>query len=87
MAPGRVLHADVGVLDRALPVTTGAQLPYGHAGPGAVAERQLSVAPAPIRLDVTTPGFVVRADHGLLQLDALFGLSRAADARECGTWR
>ncbi|MER6225597.1 serpin family protein [Streptomyces sp900105755] len=82
MAPGQVLHTGIGVLERALPVTTGGQLPYGPAGPGVVVERQPSVAPDPIRLDVTTPGFTVRADHDLLQLHGLFGLSTAADARE-----
>ena len=82
MAPGQVLHTGIGVLDRALPVTTGGHLPYGSAGPGVVVERQPSVTPDPIRLEVTTPGFTVRADHDLLQLHALFGLSTAADARD-----
>ncbi|MFD8716596.1 serpin family protein [Streptomyces sp. NPDC059629] len=82
MAPGQVLHTGVGVLERALPVTTGGQLPYGPAGPGVVVERQPSVTPDPVRLDVTTPGFVVRADHDLLQLHGLFGLSTATNARE-----
>ncbi|MFG2939945.1 serpin family protein [Streptomyces sp. NPDC048282] len=82
MAPGQVLHTGIAVLERALPVTTGGHLPYGPAGPGVVVERQPSVTPDPVRLDVTTPGFTVRADHDLLQLHALFGLSMAADARE-----
>ncbi|MFI6250484.1 serpin family protein [Streptomyces sp. NPDC051016] len=82
MAPGQVLHTGIAVLERALPVTTGGHLPYGPAGPGVVVERQPSVTPDPVRLDVTTPGFTVRADHDLLQLHALFGLSTAADARE-----
>ncbi|MEU2424422.1 serpin family protein [Streptomyces sp. NPDC007851] len=82
MAPGQVLHTGIGVLERALPVTTGGRLPYGPAGPGVTVERQPSVAPDPTRLDVTTVGFAVRADHDLLQLHGLFGLSTAADARE-----
>ncbi|WP_046733992.1 serpin family protein [Streptomyces humi] len=82
MAPGQVLHTGIGVLERALPVTTGGRLPYGAAGPGVTVERQPSVAPDPTRLDVTTVGFAVRADHDLLQLHGLFGLSTAADARE-----
>ncbi|MCG7206927.1 serpin family protein [Streptomyces arenae] len=82
MAPGEVLSTGIGVLERALPVTTGGLLPYGAAGPGVAVERQPSVDPDPTRLDVTTVGFAVRADHDLLQLHGLFGLSTAADARE-----
>ncbi|MFD5540040.1 serpin family protein [Streptomyces sp. NPDC127079] len=82
MAPGQVLGTGIGVLERALPVTTGGRLPYGPAGPGVVVERQPSLTPDPTRLDVTTVGFTVRADHDLLQLHGLFGLSTAADARE-----
>ncbi|MFG3018553.1 serpin family protein [Streptomyces sp. NPDC048254] len=81
MAPGQVLHTGIGVLERALPVTTGGQLPYGKAGPGVSVERLPSATPDPVRLDVTTVGFEVRADHDLLQLHGLFGLSTAADAR------
>ncbi|MEU2772689.1 serpin family protein [Streptomyces sp. NPDC007162] len=82
MAPGQVLGTGIGVLERVLPVTTGGQLPYGPAGPGVAVERQPSLTPDPMRLDVTTVGFAVRADHDLLQLHGLFGLSTAADARE-----
>jgi serine protease inhibitor len=82
MAPGQVLHTGIGVLERTLPVTTGGRLPYGPAGPGVAVERLPSATPDPVRLDVTTVGFQVRADHDLLQLHGLFGLSTAADARE-----
>ncbi|MFF4896965.1 serpin family protein [Streptomyces sp. NPDC001068] len=81
MAPGQVLDTGIGVLERALPVTSGGGLPYGPAGPGVTVERQPSATPDPVRLDVTTVGFQVRADHDLLQLHGLFGLSTAADAR------
>ncbi|MER6460284.1 serpin family protein [Streptomyces sp. NPDC001228] len=82
MAPGQVLRTGIAVLERALPVTTGGALPYGQAGPGVTVERQPSATPDPVRLDVTTVGFQVRADHDLLQLHGLFGLSTAAGTRE-----
>ncbi|WP_405869608.1 serpin family protein [Streptomyces sp. NBC_00005] len=82
MAPGQVLRAGVGVLEGALPVTGGGQLPYGHVGPGLRVERIPAVAPEPVSLDVSTVAFDVRADHDLLRLHRLFGLTTARDTSQ-----
>ncbi|MEU6555934.1 serpin family protein [Streptomyces sp. NPDC046915] len=82
MTPGQVLAAGVGAVERALPVTGGGQLPYGHVGPGLHIERQPALSPEPVTLDVTTTAFDVRADHDLLALDRLFGLTTAKDIRQ-----
>lgn len=79
MTAGQVLSAGVGVLARALHVTGGGRLPYGQAGPGLTVERQPSMTPDPVTLDVTTVAFEVTADHDLLARHGLFGLTTARD--------
>ncbi|MGW3950746.1 serpin family protein [Streptomyces sp. NPDC004752] len=79
MTPGQVLRAGIGALERALPVVGGGRLPYGHVGPGLSVERQPSVTPEPVTLDVSTVAFDVTADHDLLALHHLFGLTTARD--------
>ncbi|MGW2640212.1 serpin family protein [Streptomyces sp. NPDC001348] len=81
MTPGRVLAAGVAVVERALTVTGGGRLPYGHAGPGLHVERQPAVSPEPMTLDVTTAAFDVRTEHDLLARHGLFGLTTARDTR------
>ncbi|MEV5879994.1 serpin family protein [Streptomyces sp. NPDC052101] len=81
MTPGQVLAAGVGIVERALPLSAGGALPHGHVGPGLYVEQQPAVAPAPLTLDVRTVAYEVRADHDLLALAPLFGLTAAADAR------
>ncbi|MFF0220957.1 serpin family protein [Streptomyces sp. NPDC004629] len=81
MTPGQVLRAGIGALERTLPVVGGGQLPYGHVGPGLTVERQPAMTPEPVTLDVTTVAFDVRADHDLLALHQLFGLTGARDTR------
>ncbi|MFB7503873.1 serpin family protein [Streptomyces broussonetiae] len=82
MAPGQVLAAGVGIVERALPLTGGGLLPHGHVGPGLYVEQQPSVAPEPPTLDVRTVAYEVRADHDLLALAPLFGLAATTDARQ-----
>ncbi|MFE9447016.1 serpin family protein [Streptomyces sp. NPDC006739] len=79
MPPGQVLGAGVGVLEHAFPLVSGFRLSEGHAGPGLYVERQPSLTPEPLQLDVTTVGYDIRADHDLLALDGLFGLATARD--------
>ncbi|MFF7353169.1 MULTISPECIES: serpin family protein [Streptomyces] len=81
MAPGQVLAAGVGVVERTLPLTAGGSLPLGHVGPGLYVERQPAVEPTPLTLDVRTVVYEVRADHDLLGLAGLFGLTAATDPR------
>ncbi|MEU6671640.1 serpin family protein [Streptomyces sp. NPDC046727] len=81
MTPGQVLAAGVGIVDRGLPLTGGGALPHGHVGPGLHVEQQPAVAPEPRTLDVRTVAYEVRADHNLLALPGLFGLTSAADDR------
>ncbi|MET8801802.1 serpin family protein [Streptomyces sp. NPDC004546] len=81
MTPGQVLTAGVGIVERALPLTGGGSLPHGHVGPGLHVEQQPAVEPAPLTLDVRTVAYEVRADHDLLVLAGLFGLTAARDAR------
>ncbi|MGW2742455.1 serpin family protein [Streptomyces sp. NPDC001450] len=82
MTPGQVLTAGVGVVERTLAVTGGGQLPFGHVGPGLHVEQQPATAPEPITLDVRTVAYEVRADHDLLAMAGLFGLTAATDARD-----
>ncbi|EST32279.1 serpin family protein [Streptomyces roseochromogenus] len=81
MTPGQVLNAGVGIVERALPLTGGGALPHGHVGPGLYVEQQPAVEPTSLTLDVRTVAYEVRADHDLLALPGLFGLTAAADAR------
>ncbi|WP_435836946.1 serpin family protein [Streptomyces achromogenes] len=79
MAPGQVLAAGVGIVERGLPLTAGGALPLGHVGPGLYVEQQPAVTPEPRTLDVRTVAYEVRADHDLLALSGLFGLTSAMD--------
>ncbi|MFF9023600.1 serpin family protein [Streptomyces eurythermus] len=81
MAPGQVLAAGVGVVERGLSLTAGGALPHGHVGPGLHVEQQPAVTPEPRTLDVRTVAYEVRADHDLLALSGLFGLTTAMDTR------
>ncbi|MGW7526524.1 serpin family protein [Streptomyces sp. NPDC054783] len=81
MTPGQVLTAGVGIVERTLPLTGGGALPHGHVGPGLYVEQQPALAPEPLTLDVRTVAYEVRADHDLLALAGLFGLTAATDAR------
>ncbi|MQY35015.1 hypothetical protein SRB17_29870 [Streptomyces sp. RB17] len=81
MTPGQVLTAGVGIVARALPLTGGGSLPHGHVGPGLYVEQQPAVEPEPLMLDVRTVAYEVRADHDLLALAGLFGLTAATDDR------
>ncbi|MFS4096581.1 serpin family protein [Streptomyces sp. AF1A] len=81
LTPGQVLAAGVGVVERTLALTPGGALPHGHVGPGLHVEQQPAVAPEPTALDVRTVAYEVRADHDLLALPHLFGLTAATDPR------
>ncbi|MYX99748.1 proteinase inhibitor I4 serpin [Streptomyces sp. SID486] len=81
MTPGQVLTAGVGIVERGLPLTAGGALPHGHVGPGLHVEQQPAATPEPRTLDVRTVAYEVRADHDLLALAGLFGLTSATDAR------
>jgi serine protease inhibitor len=81
MTPGQVLTAGVEIVERALPLTPGGTLPHGHVGPGLYVEQQPTVRPEPPSLDVQTVAYEVRADHDLLSLAPLFGLTTASDTR------
>ncbi|MEU3526957.1 serpin family protein [Streptomyces sp. NPDC038707] len=81
MTPGQVLAAGVGIVERGLPLTAGGALPHGHVGPGLHVEQQPAVTPEPRTLDVRTVAYEVRADHDLLALAGLFGLTTAMDTR------
>lgn len=81
MAPGRVLAAGVGIVERGLPLTAGGALPHGHVGPGLHVEQQPAATPEPRTLDVRTVAYEVRADHDLLASAGLFGLTAATDTR------
>ncbi|NNN36364.1 proteinase inhibitor I4 serpin, partial [Streptomyces sp. S3(2020)] len=78
MTPGQVLGAGVDILARRRAVVPGHRLPYGEVGPGLRVERVRSTAPHPPVLDVTTVAFRMRAEHDLLELHRLFGLTTAA---------
>ncbi|MFF4020336.1 serpin family protein [Streptomyces sp. NPDC001843] len=82
MTPGQVLRAGVDLLARRWPVVPGPQLPYGDVGPGLSVVRERCSAPQPPSLDVTTAAFEVRADHDLLALHRVFGLTTARDTRQ-----
>ncbi|MFJ7148650.1 serpin family protein [Streptomyces sp. NPDC100445] len=81
MTSGQVLTAGVGVVGRGLPLTGGGGLPHGHVGPGVHVEQQPAAGPEPRTLDMTTVSYEVRADHDLLALPGLFGLTTASDPR------
>ncbi|MGW1005123.1 serpin family protein [Streptomyces sp. NPDC002520] len=82
MTPGQVLATGIGAVQRTFPVTEGGRLPLGHVGPGLHVEREPAVAPESVALDVTTVAYEVRADHDLMALAALFGLTTAQDQRQ-----
>ncbi|MDN3026514.1 serpin family protein [Streptomyces sp. S.PB5] len=77
MTPGQVLGAGVGVLERRHPVVPGPLLPYGEVGPGLLVRKVRSVTPDPPTLHVTTAAFGMRAEHDLLELHRVFGLTTA----------
>lgn len=81
MTPGQVLGAGVRILAREQKAVPGHELPYGEVGPGLRVTRERSSEPRPPSLDVTTVAFDVSADHDLLALHELFGLSAARDDR------
>ncbi|MBL1087596.1 proteinase inhibitor I4 serpin [Streptomyces actinomycinicus] len=81
MTPGQVLAAGVGVVERSLPLSGGGTLSHGHVGPGLHVQQQPAVAPEPTTLEVQTVAYEVRADHDLLALPGLFGLTSAADVQ------
>ncbi|MFK0158835.1 serpin family protein [Streptomyces sp. NPDC090493] len=81
MTPGQVLAAGVGILDGAHRVVPGGLLPYGEPGPGLSVAKVRCETPQPPRLDVTTAAYAVTADHDLLALHRLFGLTTATDLR------
>nr|QIZ01922.1 serpin family protein [Streptomyces sp. S1D4-11] len=82
MSQAQVLAAGVDILARRHPVVPGQQLPYGDAGPGVQVEEERRSQPQPPTLEVTTPAYGLTADHDLLALHRLFGLTTARDARQ-----
>ncbi|MEU3296354.1 serpin family protein [Streptomyces longwoodensis] len=79
MGPGPVLEAGVGILAGRHPVVPGPRLPLGHAGPGVQVDRGRCTRPEPPSLHVTTAAYAMDADHDLLELHRLFGLTAARD--------
>lgn len=80
MTSGQVLGAGVGILDGRHPVVPGDRLPYGDPGPGLRVEKERCTSPQPPSLDVTTVAYDMGAQHDLLALHRLFGLTTARDA-------
>lgn len=79
MTPGQVLGAGVDILARRVTVLPGPQLPYGEVGPGLRVVKVRSAHPEPPTLNVATTGFDIDAQHDLLELHRLFGLTTAMD--------
>ena len=82
MTSGQVLGAGVGILDGRHPVVPGDRLPYGDPGPGLRVEKERRTSPQPPSLDVTTVAYDMSAQHDLLALHRLFGLTTARDATQ-----
>lgn len=80
MNQAQVLGAGVGILARRHRVVPGHQLPYGDVGPGLRVEKERRFRPGPPTLEVSTPAYDLTADHDLLALHRLFGLTAARDA-------
>jgi serine protease inhibitor len=77
MTRGQVLGAGVGILACTHQVVPGPLLPYGDVGPGLRVEKRRSMSPKPPTLDVTTAAFDMSAEHDLLELHQVFGLTTA----------
>ncbi|MCX5360993.1 proteinase inhibitor I4 serpin [Streptomyces sp. NBC_00124] len=84
MTPGQVLGAGVDLLARRRAVVPGDRLPYGEVGPGLRVGRVRSATPDPPILDTTTVAFGMSAEHDLLELHRLFGLTTAATDTDRG---
>ncbi|KUM88690.1 proteinase inhibitor I4 serpin [Streptomyces pseudovenezuelae] len=82
MTPGQVLAAGAALLDGTCPVVRGSLLPLGPAGPGLRVEERPCADPRQPTLEVTTAAFEMRAQHDLLDLHELFGLTAARDGRQ-----
>ncbi|WP_329597453.1 serpin family protein [Streptomyces pseudovenezuelae] len=82
MTPGQVLAAGAALLDGTCPVVGGSLLPLGPAGPGLRVEERPCADPRQPTLEVTTAAFEMRAQHDLLDLHELFGLTAARDGRQ-----
>ncbi|MBG0852739.1 proteinase inhibitor I4 serpin [Streptomyces spinoverrucosus] len=80
MTPGQVLTAGVDVLAGRHRVVPGPRLPYGVAGPGLHVEKMRCATPRPPTLLVRTVAYDMTAEHDLLGLHRLFGLTAARDA-------
>ncbi|MCH5676593.1 serpin family protein [Streptomyces gilvus] len=79
MKPGQVLEAGVEILAGRCSVVPGPRLPYGNVGPGLRVEKVRCTRPEPPSLDVTTVAYRISANHDLLRLHRLFGLTTAQD--------
>ncbi|MFI7408994.1 serpin family protein [Streptomyces sp. NPDC049627] len=79
MTPGQVLGAGVDVLARRCAVVPGTHLPYGVVGPGLRVVKKRSARPEPPTLETATVAFGVSAQHDLLELHRVFGLTTAMD--------
>ncbi|MFJ7075002.1 serpin family protein [Streptomyces sp. NPDC098781] len=79
MTPAEVLAAGVDILARRHPVVPGPQLPHGEVGPGLRVVEERRSSPEPRTLDVATVAFDLRAQHDLLELHRVFGLTTALD--------
>ncbi|WP_132835389.1 serpin family protein [Streptomyces sp. BK205] len=82
MTAGQVLRAGVGLLADRRRVVSGFRLPYGEPGPGLRVHRSPSTRPLPPLLTAETVAFDLQAQHDLLGLHQLFGLTTARDTRE-----
>lgn len=79
MTPGAVLGAGVDILERRCAVVPGPRLPYGNVGPGLCVVKQRNTRPVPPTLAVETVAFDMSADHDLLELHRVFGMTAARD--------
>ncbi|MET8508586.1 serpin family protein [Streptomyces sp. NPDC004787] len=76
---GAVLRGGLDVLAGAVTAVPGDVLPLGEPGPGLRVAQESSVTSDP-RLRVCTPPFSLAAEHDLLDLHGVFGLTTARDA-------
>ncbi|MEU3604385.1 serpin family protein [Streptomyces sp. NPDC035033] len=77
-APGAVLAAGLGVLDRTHPLVPGDLLPLGEPGPGLAVRHVRATKRTPV-LDVTASPFDITGEHDLTALAGVFGLTAATD--------
>ncbi|MFG2822603.1 serpin family protein [Kitasatospora sp. NPDC048365] len=82
-APGAVLDAGLGILDRTHARVTGDLLPTGRPGPGLEVTRIRSERREHM-LRVAVPAFTIRADHDLLARPEAFGLATASSEAPAG---